>query len=524
MLSGPLYFVFSIVSLISGQERYQTEFTNIFEPKTATDYQPVYPLMKQDGIEETRAGANGFTIVKTEVLDSFADKETAIENETKERDDMSSLAIQGSTDVTYKTVQDQMLQSHNESSIIDSQLTKSPSTSKRQRKKNTPQKRKQTKHEKPESNIAFTEIHDSKINNMPIEENQDVKLDIEKLEANDKNSVSRNNDVDNTSNGTVGQTLDNNGTNHASLKIYKCEFCGKSYEIYGRLVRHRVTHSENGGKRKKYTHTCAKCGENFVQKRELAKHMTSHNRDDPTIYTCEICSKSYTRKQDLLFHNETVHSEDARISCEICGRNFSSARFLKIHTFKQTCTKLYTCGICGESFPRLNPLVRHRAKHTIKEYKCQTCGEIFQHESNLRRHKFQHSDTIFKCDFCDKVFSNPYSLKNHVVIHTKEKRHICAHCGESFGNSTSLRLHTMKHTGNLPYKCATCGKSFPTSSRLRGHSFVHGEIELHKCHLCKNVFRKEENLLKHILTHAEPNKESGDLGEDYENQIQEIKN
>ena len=450
-----------------------------------------------DRVDVNVAEENAFGIVKTEMVDSGDDQQTADEKAIGEKDVAPRLGIQDSVNLSYKDLQIRALQgSEVDDNIFYSELTKLPRTNKIQGRKKTIGKGSQTMFETPQSSHIANKEDMSNSSIMPynttVEKQHDIKS-IEKVGAEYTGNDSVNNDKDSTI-GTIG------------LKIYKCDICDKAYEIYGRLVRHRIIHSEDGNK--KYRHECSKCGDTFIRKNQLGKHMTIHNREDQTVYTCEICSKPYTRKRDLQFHKDTVHNEDARFSCEVCGRLFTSARFLKIHTVKQTCTKLYKCEICGDAFPRLNTLTKHRAKHTEKEYICTTCGVHFRNDSNLRRHMFQHSDTIFSCEFCGKTFKTPYSLKDHVVVHTKEKRHICHLCGEGFGHSSSLRLHTMKHTGQKPYTCATCGKSFPTSSRLRGHSFVHGQIELHKCHLCKNVFRKEENLLKHLLSHTESSTET----------------
>ena len=108
---------------------------------------------------------------------------------------------------------------------------------------------------------------------------------------------------------------------------------------------------------------------------------------------------------------------------------------------------------------------------------------------------FQHSDTVFRCDFCEKTFKTPYALKDHVVVHTKEKRHICYICGEAFGHHSGLRVHIKKHTGDKTYSCQTCGKSFHTSSHLRSHSFVH---ELEKRHRCVSMCFGEQTILRSI--------------------------
>ncbi len=49
--------------------------------------------------------------------------------------------------------------------------------------------------------------------------------------------------------------------------------------------------------------------------------------------------------------------------------------------------KIYSCELCGKSFPNGNKLRRHNITHTgEKPYKCEMCGAQFSRQDHLKRH------------------------------------------------------------------------------------------------------------------------------------------
>ena len=284
----------------------------------------------------------------------------------------------------------------------------------------------------------------------------------------------------------------------SSQKVFRCAICNKSYEIQGCLVRHMIIHSEAGDK--KYEYGCVKCAATFARKKQLAKHIAAHNRQNDGDHKCTKCNRQYVFEKDLKRHVAHAHGEK-KYRCEICERSFSFLCLMQRHT----CVAAYVCKVCNKSFAKSQGLEKHKAIHAGIRQICATCGKTFSDDSGLRRHMFLHSDSVFPCKFCKKTFKMPYALNTHMALHSQEKRNVCHICGEAFAQPARLRLHIMKHTGLKPYKCETCGKAFPTSSRRKKHQFVHEPEKLHRCQFCKNVFWREDNFRKHMLIHTDRN-------------------
>ena len=54
--------------------------------------------------------------------------------------------------------------------------------------------------------------------------------------------------------------------------------------------------------------------------------------------------------------------------CEICGKEFTEARNVKIHKLLHTNERLHKCDICGLSFTQSGNLKKHMAIHTGKDH------------------------------------------------------------------------------------------------------------------------------------------------------------
>ena len=96
---------------------------------------------------------------------------------------------------------------------------------------------------------------------------------------------------------------------------------------------------------------------------------------------------------------------------------------------------LLRCDQCGESFARLDNLLRHSARHKHgKIFDCTTCGKGFhrkvrvekinnESETNpklqdkLLEHEKVHSEYTFPCQKCSKTFHTNDALKHHLPLH-----------------------------------------------------------------------------------------------------------
>ena len=77
-----------------------------------------------------------------------------------------------------------------------------------------------------------------------------------------------------------------------------------------------------------------------------------------------------------------------------------------------------------------------------KRFTCDVCGDKFGSNSGLKSHKKCKHDGMkdHKCDQCEKVFSLRKLLLSHMRnIHvTESKREVCSYCGKTFRNKKYL--------------------------------------------------------------------------------------
>uniref|UniRef100_A0A3B3I8F3 C2H2-type domain-containing protein n=2 Tax=Oryzias latipes TaxID=8090 RepID=A0A3B3I8F3_ORYLA len=79
-------------------------------------------------------------------------------------------------------------------------------------------------------------------------------------------------------------------------------------------------------------------------------------------------------------------------SCSECGKSFSFACQLEVHTRWHTKEKPYGCGVCRKSFTTVSMLKRHHRIHTgEKPFRCHVCGKCFNQSAHLNTHFRLHT-------------------------------------------------------------------------------------------------------------------------------------
>ena len=77
-----------------------------------------------------------------------------------------------------------------------------------------------------------------------------------------------------------------------------------------------------------------------------------------------------------------------------------------------------------------------------KPLTCQICSKSFANKSSLKRHeRIYTGEKAYQCEICFKSFRNKYNLKEHRLIHTGEKPHKCATCSRPFARHSDLKKH-----------------------------------------------------------------------------------
>lgn len=174
--------------------------------------------------------------------------------------------------------------------------------------------------------------------------------------------------------------------------------------------------------------------------------------------------------------------------------------------------KMYTCEVCGLTFPGVKYLDEHRlALHPSKApFACETCGKSFMSKQGLTEHSRLHkgwSDQYY-CNYCEKFFSSRQGFTIHGRIHTGERPYGCKYCPKSFRDGGTLKKHERIHTGERPHECPLCHKRYNQKVVLREHirgvHVMKKNSEINgKCPVCGTSNMDKEELSEHIVRHSD---------------------
>jgi len=168
------------------------------------------------------------------------------------------------------------------------------------------------------------------------------------------------------------------GTLHRTLP---CVHCDKTFKKQYDLARHLKSHL--GIK----SHSCAECGESFVDGTRLKQHRWIHLQH--RAYRCPApgCKEAFRHKGHLKSHMASFHPNimddrgEQRFDCHLCNRRFAFQYALNTHLEWHKLEDrdlvkgkveegevvveegVYECAICGAQFPGINLLGQHCQIH-----------------------------------------------------------------------------------------------------------------------------------------------------------------
>ena len=281
---------------------------------------------------------------------------------------------------------------------------------------------------------------------------------------------------------------------HNLLQRYKCNNYGKGFSNAANFRQHKQIHAEV--KRPK----CEQCGRRFTNAGNLAIHSKAHQ-------------KSFKRKDDRedlngaanLKGHKQIHSGDRRPQCEQCGRRFTNAGNLALHS---------KTHLKHEQPRALGNRVNRRKTHATQErYRCRECGKTLR-KGNWKRHKRTHTgEKPYQCKVCGKCFADSGNCTRHTQIHSSEKPYkgtrtktgvfiddagnLQQNIEERYGKSQAREQRRKKGTEDRP-RCKECGKCFTLLEDLKRHMLVHTRGEkTFACQYCGKSFSTRSNCNRH---------------------------
>uniref|UniRef100_A0A8D9DT39 Zinc finger protein 234 n=1 Tax=Cacopsylla melanoneura TaxID=428564 RepID=A0A8D9DT39_9HEMI len=259
---------------------------------------------------------------------------------------------------------------------------------------------------------------------------------------------------------------------------------------------------------------CPKCNKTFASNRTMIRHIKSVHGTSVRNIPCEECGKTFTSEKYLHEHTKYVHKgirSQYTVECHYCGVHKKSKKLLRAHISGHIGIPNYVCKKCGKSYSSAATLRIHTAEvHLLnsEKFKCDICDKEFVRKRNLNVHKnWVHGDEFHLCKICGAKVKG--TLKTHMITHTGERKICCHICGKKLRGK--LKEHLLTHTGERPHACEVCGGTFKSkwylSVHMRKHNEKHNEEEKtkltsssdeHQCQRCRLCFISEESLNEHI--------------------------
>lgn len=109
---------------------------------------------------------------------------------------------------------------------------------------------------------------------------------------------------------------------------------------------------------------CARCDKIFRSKRGLLQHVNSHHTGIKP-HCCDICGKRYDRLEDMMAHRERHSMKNKPLACpaEGCTKRFMYTIDLNRHVTTKHGETPHICSICGRGFSRRDHVENHLISH-----------------------------------------------------------------------------------------------------------------------------------------------------------------
>ncbi|XP_034832348.1 zinc finger protein 569-like isoform X1 [Maniola hyperantus] len=293
-------------------------------------------------------------------------------------------------------------------------------------------------------------------------------------------------------------------------EFYKCDSCSTTFSDKVWYIHHHIENHSNE-EQPIYLIKCCLCCTVEPSVDKMRNHFEDQHPEIRKLYcSLDACMfKPLSHRKSFKLHVKMIHGPSAKtdkpVSCNICSREFVSARSCSTHMAQVHGPGKFKCKLCQEVLQtiderKLHYLLCHPGRHP---FECNECGKSFQYKSSLYMHKQDHQPNkqSYTCNYCGKVFAKKDSYREHVQIH-EGPRHACSYCPMRFVQRSNMLRHERRHTGERPYRCAHCPRAFADKGACTAHTRTHVRDTSFACLYCGQTFVQKSKLTYHIRKHT----------------------
>ena len=130
-------------------------------------------------------------------------------------------------------------------------------------------------------------------------------------------------------------------------------------------------------------------------------------------FGCDACHRSFSGSIGLAKHKcEATELTTVPPPCTICGKRYSSQRWLEKHMVQFHATK----DDDNSPFNALTPLLLSQFHEVVcPPFGCEACHRGFSCTKGLAKHKCEADEVLSPCTICGKQISTPHRLEKHIA-------------------------------------------------------------------------------------------------------------